>query len=232
MSRPVVIVMVKAPRPGFVKTRLVPPLAAEDAASLAASFAQDAAANALCAAKDVVVAYTPSAGRAILEPLLPPGLLWVEQQGADLGERLRAVVRHALKIGFGPVIIIGTDSPTMPASFIETAREALTNGEADVTLGPTADGGYYLVGVAAVDCRDLFRDVAWSTPHVYQQTARNASRLGLRLLSLPRWYDVDTPRDLLRLREELFEDEDARTRATATYRWLLSHDHLLRRMGA
>ncbi|HWS99768.1 MAG TPA: TIGR04282 family arsenosugar biosynthesis glycosyltransferase [Pyrinomonadaceae bacterium] len=231
MSRPVVIVMVKAPLPGFVKTRLAPPLSAEDAASLAASFAQDAAATALCAAGDVLVAYTPYGGRAILEPLLPPGLLWVEQQGADLGERLRCVVRHARGSGFGPVIIIGTDSPTMPASFIETAREALTNGEAGVTLGPTADGGYYLVGVAA-EHPDLFRDVAWSTSLAYRQTARNASRLGLRLLSLPQWYDVDTPRDLLRLREELFADEDARVRAPATYRWLLSHDHLLRRMGA
>jgi hypothetical protein len=85
---------------------------------------------------------------------------------------------------------------------------------------------------ASVECLDLFRDVAWSTPLAYQQTARNASRLGLRLLNLSRWYDVDTPRDLQRLREELFADEDARSRAPATYRWLLSHDHLLRRMGA
>lgn len=231
MSRPVVIVMVKAPLPGFVKTRLAPPLTGEYAASLAACFAQDAVATAKRAVADVVVAYTPSAGRALLEPLLPPGLLWVEQRGAGLGGRLRGIVRHALRSGFGPVIIIGTDSPTMPASFVETANEALASGEADVTLGPTADGGYYLVGVAA-ECRGLFRDVAWSTPLAYRQTAQNASRLGLRLLDLPLWYDVDTPRDLLRLREELFADEGARSRAPATYRWLLSHDHLLRRTGA
>jgi uncharacterized protein len=230
MPRPVVIVMVKAPLPGFAKTRLAPPLSEGDASSLAACFAQDAVATARRAAADVVIAFTPSGGRATLEALLPPGLLWVEQQGADLGERLLEVARHALGSGFGPVIIMGTDSPTMPASFTETARGALANGEADVTLGPTADGGYYLVGVAA-DCPDLFRDVAWSTPLTYRQTAHNASRLGLRLLDLPQWYDVDTPRDLLRLRDELFADESARSRAPATYRWLLLHDHLLRRMG-
>jgi rSAM/selenodomain-associated transferase 1 len=226
MSRPVVVVMVKAPLPGFVKTRLAPPLTEEDAASLAACLAQDTVATAQRAVADVVIAYTPSAGRAILEPLLPPGLHWIEQQGTDLGERLEQIVQRASRGGFGPLIITGADSPTMPASFIETACEALAGGEADVALGPTADGGYYLVGVG-VDCRGLFRGVAWSTPLAYRQTADNVSRLGLRILKLPQWYDVDTPEDLMRLRDELFADEEARTRAPATYRWLVAHDRLL-----
>ena len=230
MSRPAVIVMVKAPLPGLAKTRLAPPLTEEDAASLAACFALDAVATARRAATDVVIAYTPSAGRALLETLLPPGLLWVEQRGADLGERLERVVRHASRSGFGPLVITGTDSPTMPASFIATACEALARGEADVTLGPTADGGYYLVGVGA-DCRNLFRGVAWSTPLAYRQTAGNASRLGLRLLNLPQWYDVDTPRDLSRLRDEFLAGEEARSRAPATYRWLLAHHHTPARRG-
>src|SRR5215213_5624732 len=166
MSRPVVIVMVKAPLPGFAKTRLAPPLTEEDAATLAACLAQDTVATAQRAVADVVIAYTPSVGRAILEPLLPPGLHWIEQQGADLGERLEQIVQRASRGGFGPLIIMGADSPTMPASFIEAACEALAGGEADVALGPTADGGYYLVGVRA-DCRGLFRGVAWITPLVY-----------------------------------------------------------------
>jgi uncharacterized protein len=222
MSRPVVVLMVKAPRPGYVKTRLIPTLTAEDASSVAVCFAQDTVRNVKRAVGDVLIAYTPAAGRAILEPLLPPDLLWVEQQGADLGERLERVVRYANRTGFDPLIIMGADSPTLPALFITSALEALTSGEADVTLGPTDDGGYYIVGSRA-ECRNLFQGVAWSTPLAYQQTAGNAVRQGLRLLELPPWYDVDTPPDLLRLRNELFTDEEARSRAPATYRWLLAH---------
>jgi rSAM/selenodomain-associated transferase 1 len=227
MSRPVVIIMVKAPRAGLVKTRLTPPLIAEDAASLAACFAQDTVANARRVVRDLIIAYTPSADRAILEALLPRGLLWVEQQGEDLGERLERVARHASRSQFNPILIMGADSPTLPASFIERACEALVNGDADVTLGPTADGGYYLVGLRG-EYRNLFRNVAWSTPLAYEQTADNALRLGLRLLKLPPWYDVDTPLDLLRLRDEIFKDEEARSYTAATYGWLLAHQSILR----
>jgi uncharacterized protein len=222
MSRPVVIVMVKAPTPGFVKTRLVPPLTAEEASGAAACFAQDTVASVRRVVADVLVAYTPSGGRAVLEPLLPNGLHWAEQRGRDLGERLEAVVGHADGLGFKPLLVTGADSPTLPASFVETARDALAKGDADVALGPTADGGYYLVGLRA-PAPGLFRGVAWSTPLAYRQTADNAARLGLRLLELPQWYDVDGPSDLVRLRDEMFADEEARARAPATYHWLLTH---------
>jgi glycosyltransferase A (GT-A) superfamily protein (DUF2064 family) len=124
--------------------------------------------------------------------------------------------------GHGPVVVVGTDSPTLPPSFVAEAIGSLAAGESDVALGPTEDGGYYLVGLREL-ARDLFRGVAWSTPHVYRQTAENAARARLRTLELPRWYDVDTPADLLRLRAELFNDEAARLRAPATYEWLLAH---------
>lgn len=221
MLRPVVIIMVKAPGAGLVKTRLVPPLTSSQAVRLAACFAQDTVANARRVTRDLIVAYTPSTGRAPLELLLPRDVLWLEQQGEDLGERLEGVVSQASLMNFDPLIILGTDSPTLPAAFITAARDALTREAADVALGPTDDGGYYLVALRA-GCRNLFRDVAWSTPSVYQQTASNAERLGLRLLELPRWYDVDVPSDLSRLRNELFTDEEARQRAPATYSWLLA----------
>jgi uncharacterized protein len=222
MSRPVVAVMVKAPRPGSVKTRLMPALTAGDAASLATCFALDTVTNARRVIRDLIIAYTPSTGRALLEPLLPGGLRWIEQQGEDLGERLVRVAQDASSGGFSPIIIIGTDSPTLPASLVERACEALVNEEADVTLGPTTDGGYYLVGLRA-PCDNLFQNVALSTPLAYQQTADNAACLGLRLLELPEWYDVDAPPDLLRLRHELLRDKAARSRAAATYQWLLNH---------
>lgn len=223
MSCPVIIVMVKAPRAGQVKTRLAPPLSASEAAALAACFARDVVNTARRVVPELIVAYAPRDGRAALEALLPDGLLWLEQKGEDLGARLEASVAHAGRLGFSPLIVVGADSPTLPVSFVETARDALAADEADVVLGPTADGGYYLVGLRQ-PVPSLFQNIAWSTPAAYEQTAANVARLGLRQLELPVWYDVDTFSDLLSLRDEIFAGEEARERARATYHWLRAHD--------
>ncbi len=226
MSRPVCIVMVKAPRAGAVKTRLMPPLSGAEAASLAACFAKDVVANASRAVQQVVVAYAPSDGRRALEELLPhKDLLWLEQRGDDLGARFEAAIRHAAAQGFSPIIIIGTDSPTLPRSFIETAIDSLAADNSDIVLAPTDDGGYCLIGFRKFT-DGIFQNVRWSTPLAYRQTADNAARLHLRSLTLPRWYDVDTYADLLRLRDEVLTDEAARTLAPSTYEWLRARDAL------
>jgi uncharacterized protein len=219
MSRPVVIVMIKAPRAGFAKTRLVPALSETEAASLAACFAQDVVQGAGKVDGHLLIAYTPADGREVLETILPRSVLWFEQQGDDLGERLDSAAAHAASLDFTPLIFIGADSPTLPPTFIATAIEWLTSGKSDVVLGPTEDGGYYLIGLRRRE-RGLFQNVAWSTSAACEQTAQNAARLGLRLLQLPAWYDVDTPSDLLRLRAEIFADKEARQRAPATSQWL------------
>jgi hypothetical protein len=149
-------------------------------------------------------------------------VLWIEQRGGDLGERLDGVVARASSQGFGPLLLVGADSPTLPPALLAAALEGLTRERADVTLGPTEDGGYYAVGTRR-PVPGLFDAVDWSTPRAYAQTARNAARLNLRLLELPPWYDVDTPADLTRLRAELDADEAARGRAPSTSEWLRSH---------
>lgn len=215
--------MVKAPRAGAVKTRLVPLLGVEGAASLAACFALDTVACARRAARDVFVAYAPPEGRPALEALFQqPALRWLEQRGDGLGARLAAAVDDATARGFAPLLFLGADSPTLPDAYLRQALDALSAGEADVTLGPTDDGGYYAVGTRR-PAGELFRGVAWSTPRAYRDTAANAARLNLRLLCLPAWYDVDTPSDLRRLREELTGDHEARGRAPHTCRWLATH---------
>lgn len=220
MSNPVCVVMVKAPRAGAVKTRLVPALSDVDAANLAACFAKDTVANARRTVKQVIVAYAPADGRHALEKLLPhEDLLWHEQQGENLGARLEAAARDAATRGFSPIIIMGTDSPTLPASFIEIAIASLVANISDIAFAPTDDGGYCLVGLHEYT-DGLFQNVQWSTPLAYEQTAETAMRLHLRSLTLPRWYDVDTYADLLRLRDEMLTDEAARTRAPFTYEWL------------
>lgn len=211
--------MAKAPRAGEVKTRLVPPLTRDEAAELAACFLRDTAATARSVADEVIVAYAPADGRATLEVILPAQKLWLEQRGTNLGARLEAVSDEATRLGFGPLVILGADSPTLPPHFLTTALDALTNRTADLALGPTDDGGYYTAALRR-HVPGLFRDVAWSTPRAFEQTAANASRLGLKLIELPRWYDIDTPADLRRLRQEFLTDEHARARAPVTYQMM------------
>jgi rSAM/selenodomain-associated transferase 1 len=218
----VCVVMVKAPRAGAVKTRLAPPLTSAGAASLAACFARDTVEAARRAARAVVVAYAPDDGRDALEALFGDGLLWFAQRGGDLGARIESAASDAFARGLGPAVVVGTDSPTLPPAFVERAFASLSAGEADVALGPAEDGGYYLVGLRR-PFAGLFRGVEWSTPRAYAQTAGNAARTGLRVLELPRWYDVDTPADLLRLRDEVLADEAARLRAPSTREWLRAH---------
>lgn len=232
MSLPVVIVMAKAPRAGEAKTRLAPALTQGEAAELAACMFADAVSLALYVCQRVVVAYAPADARPVLEealrahaPKIADGrrrIPWLKQRGEDLGARLARVFEQAADEGLGPVLALGADSPALPPASLTSALEALAEGRADVALGPTDDGGYYAVGLSA-PAPGLFDAVEWSTPRAYAQTAQGAARLGLRLLELPRWYDVDTPADLLRLRAELSADEDARRRAPATYRWTLAH---------
>lgn len=220
--RPVIVVMVKAPLPGVAKTRLSPPLAQSEAASLALCFVQDVVTAALETTPNVIVAFTPPEGRVVLEASLPDCVDWVEQQGQNLGDRLVSAIAYAANRGFGPIIVLGADSPTLPPAFIQAACQLLTVGPADITLGPTADGGYYLVGVRKPEPR-LFENITWSSPFTFEHTVRNITPLGLRLVTLEQWYDVDTFADLRSLNNELHLDEQARKRAPATHSWLLAH---------
>jgi len=223
MPHPLIVVMAKAPRAGDVKTRLVPPLTKQQAATLAACFLRDTVLNAKQLIDDVMIAYFPSNARTDLEAIFPSGVLWSEQQGWTLGERLEAVATHVSGLGFRPFIIMGADSPTLPVTFIEEALNALRYGQADVSLGPTEDGGYYLVGLNAA-VSGLFKNINWSTPFAYKQTVANAAALNLRLHASPTWYDIDTPTDLSRLRNEIFcGDEIAHKRAPNTYHWFTDH---------
>jgi uncharacterized protein len=230
MSSPAVIVMAKAPRAGEAKTRLAPPLTREEAASLAACLFSDTVSTALGTGARVAVAYAPSDGRPCLEEALRAALSeevlsdvrWLEQRGAGLGARLEGVSGRAFGEGLGPLLFIGADSPTLPPDFLNAALEGLSGGRADAALGATEDGGYYAVGMRE-PAPGLFDSIEWSTPRAYAQTAHNAARLGLRLLELPPWYDVDTSADLARLRAELAADEGARRRAPSTCNWLRAH---------
>jgi rSAM/selenodomain-associated transferase 1 len=192
--------MAKAPRPGEVKTRLCPPLRASEAAALSRCFLLDkmAAVRALARAQPVI-AYAPADARTDLEALAPAGFFLIPQHDPDLGARLQGTLAVLLEAGYRGAIAVDSDTPTLPAAFLQEAVDMLTRPGPDVVLGPTEDGGYYLIGMRVAH-PELFDGVPWSTARVFGETLRRADAAGLRTACLPAWYDIDTPDDLDRLR--------------------------------
>ncbi len=215
--------MTKVPDVAEVKTRLRPILSHDQCSSLAKCFLLDMVAKAEHICGNVIVAFSPKSGRQQLRDIIGEGLQIVPQEEGDLGERLVAVIDKAFALGFGPVIMTGTDSPTLPYEYIANAIEYLQIHENGITLGPTDDGGYYLIGVSK-KLDGIFQDVTWSSDKVFAQTISNIKKIeGIDLLTLPQWYDVDEPDDLIRLQAELRKDILARNRAGETYRWFIEY---------
>jgi len=211
-----VAIMAKAPQGGEVKTRLCPPLSLADAAELYRRFLLDKIeqVRALRAA-GLAVAYTPTEARAFFEEIAP-GFILVPQLGADLGSRLANTLDTLLKRGHQAALAIDSDTPTLPLRFLRQALDLVTTPEIDVVLGPTEDGGYYLIGFRTVH-RELFEAMAWSTSQVLPETLRRADAKGLRVACLPTWYDIDTPDDLARLQAALAASDGEAPRHTRKF---------------
>jgi len=125
--------------------------------------------------------------------------LW-GQPGRDLGERMNHAMTTALQQGYRKVLIIGTDLPTFSAHTCSLASHALNSH--DVVLGPTSDGGYYLIGMTH-PIPELFSGISWSTPSVLSQSLHKAGQMGISVAQLPRYHDLDTIEDLQFLLAEL-----------------------------
>jgi uncharacterized protein len=213
--------MTKAPRAGKVKTRLIPPLTAEEAADLNICFLRDITAGieqATQAAKAIGVAvFTPLGAEDSYRGILPADFLLVPQRGQAFGERLLFATEDLFRLGFESVCLINSDSPTVPPSVFIEATQALEKPGDRVVLGPSDDGGYYLVGLKKLHDR-LFADIDWSTEKVLQQTLDRAAELQLDVHELPTWFDVDDGATLRRLCEVLLPS--AATSAPATRHFL------------
>jgi len=199
-------VMAKTPRAGAVKTRLVPPLDAEEAAELNTCFLRDVTGCIASLASTSIhgyVAYTPAGEESTFDGLLPAGFRLLPQRGADLGERLLHATEDFLAAGYEAVCLINSDSPTLPVEFLRRALDALTSAEDRLVLGEAADGGYYLIGLKQAHHR-LFADISWSSRAVFRQTMERARELQLAVELLPAWYDVDDLESLRWLCDELF----------------------------
>ena len=201
--------MAKAPFAGEVKTRLVSPLTAREAAELNICFLRDMGTNiesiSETAATSGLVVYTPIGSESAFDGVLPGGFTLLAQRGASLGERLCNATDDLLRQGYGAVCLINSDSPTLPGSILIRAIELLATAGDRVVLGAAEDGGYYLIGLQHAH-QNLFNGIAWSTPDVLARTKQRAAEIDLPIELLPPWYDVDDAETLCRLCEELFVD--------------------------
>jgi rSAM/selenodomain-associated transferase 1 len=213
-------VMVKAPRTGQVKTRLVPPLDADEAAALNVCFLRDVTAviAELCrpGEADGFAAYTPAEAEAEFDGLLPGDFRLLAQHGANLGERLLHAAADFFAMGYQAMCLINSDSPTLPPAVLRDAVQELRAPGDRMVLGPADDGGYYLIGLKRAHPR-IFQDIAWSTPTVFASTLQRASEIGLECKLLPSWYDVDDADSLRRLCRQLFVSRSAGSNGMSGY---------------
>jgi rSAM/selenodomain-associated transferase 1 len=213
-------VMAKAPQPGRAKTRLCPPLQPAHAAELSAAFLRDITENialAGCAAPiHGCIAYAPAGGEAWFGGHLAEGTGLVLADGSPpmppdvqgLGRCLLHAAQAIFGLGFGAVCLLNSDSPTLPTALLVQAVQALLVPGERVVLGPAEDGGYYLIGMKQPHAH-LFADIAWSTSEVAAATRDRAVSLGLEVITLSSWYDVDDADSLARLLAEAAGDASA-----------------------
>jgi rSAM/selenodomain-associated transferase 1 len=198
---PALLIFVKYPEPGKVKTRLAAAIGAELAAQLYHEFIRctlDMARQLEVATR--FVAFTPAEKEPDFKKLFPGPWQWFAQaDSADLGVRIQRAIQYVQQQNYSHVLTIGTDSPSLPVAYLKQAITALANH--DLVLGPATDGGYYLIGLKSAP-PELFSEIDWSTERVFPQTRERAAQIKMSVHQLPLWYDVDDLAALRRFCEE------------------------------
>ncbi len=209
--------MAKVSAPGHAKTRLVPPLTLDDAAALNTAFLRDAADNVLSASRHSAshsriagfAAYSPAGSEAFFRSILPSEIELIGAWQSNFSGCLLHTIEQIFARGHGAAVVLNSDSPTLPTALLIETAEVLARPGDRAVLGPSSDGGYYLLGLKAPHHR-MFEEIAWSTERVAQQTLERAREIGLEVHKLPVWYDVDDLDGLRRLHSELCEPGTAR----------------------
>ena len=208
----------KQPIPGQVKTRLAATWGAERAAGLFECFLRDQFERFATEGDRRIVAYAPatSAAHDWFAESAGDWQLWPQPE-TDLGRRMAACFEQWCSAPSDRLLLIGSDSPNLPAGVFDQAFTLLESH--DVVLGPSSDGGYWLVGLrgSASQARAIFDDIAWSTAEVVLQTVERVRSLKLKLGLLPLWFDVDTEAEVATLRGLLAADTEMRLRRTREF---------------
>lgn len=203
-----VICFTRVPRAGQTKTRLLGLLQPEQCARLHWAFLQDLARVYAETEAALFVAHTPDPQWESLKPVFPMAAGFFPQEGADLGEKMYNAIARVLSLGYDGAVLTGTDLPMMTPAHLESGFSALE--QADVAIGPTADGGYYLIGMKQPK-KAAFQVPNYGGATVYENTLAAIRGAGLSVAEALPCADVDTPEDLRRLRQQL--DPDSATAA-------------------
>lgn len=199
------IIFAKEPQKGKVKTRLKDYLSQEQCLNLYKAFLKDVidlAKKIKCSEK--LVAYDSKSNPEYLRKIARP-FKFYKQCGRNLGYRMHNAFKFASEDGGCRMVVMGSDSPNLPISFIEGALKKLDRN--DVVLGPSLDGGYYLIGMKK-PCLGLFQGIKWSSDKVLDETIKKSRQLKKKIAILPRWYDVDESKSLNRLIHDLKKAKD------------------------
>jgi rSAM/selenodomain-associated transferase 1 len=214
-SSTAILLFIKNPVRGQVKTRLAAVLGDYTAIELYQNFVLDILDMTEQTGHPCTIFYSPpDAGDAVADWL---GDLrdYLPQEGHDLGERMANAFRVLFSRGLSRAVLIGSDLPDLPQGIIEEAFDALRSN--DAVIGPASDGGYYLIGFRnETFFPDVFREIPWGTNTVQEQTRKIFDRAGYQVYSLPQWKDVDTVDDLRSFAERNAGTEFASAR-TMTY---------------
>ncbi len=193
-----ILLFVKYPKRGDVKTRLALELQRITAEDLYRAFVDDSLSLLEHLGIPVAICYSPEGAKMSFAAWLGKHRAYIPQQGATLGKRLEGCFHYAFSQGFEQVIALGTDSPDLPAAFITEAFSQLET--CDSVLGPSRDGGYYLIGFRKKGfLPEAFDGIDWSTERVFPETMEKLTRAGQTIHVLPSWSDVDTVDDLKQL---------------------------------
>jgi len=248
MSRPAhaancgIAVMAKSSTCGKAKTRLSPPLTPAEAAEFNTAFLRDIADNLLAAASWApitgMMAFGPPGSEGFFTAIVPREIDLFECWRPNFGDCLFYSISAILGRSFAAAVVLNADSPTLPAAYLVETAEVLARPSDCAVLGPSSDGGYYLLGLKK-PYRRLFEDITWSTEHVAEQTIARAREIGLPMHILPTWYDVDDRQSLRTLHDELFADRPFEApvqgspahHTRALMRRLLCEADLARRLG-
>jgi len=194
-----VILFARDPVLGQVKTRLSSSLDDETILRLYTCFVEDSLEKIRKVDNaDCFVGISPSNLSGFFNGIEGSDIRLFIQQGENLGDKMRQAFVDRFADGYKKVVIIGSDSPSLPVSYID---EVLTSDK-DLMLGPSTDGGYYLIGMVG-KVSDVFAGIAWGTDQVLDETLDRVKKAGVSLELLPVWYDVDFPEDLKFLKTHL-----------------------------
>lgn len=191
------IIFVKYPEPGKVKTRIAKAVGNEKAADLYFSLASHVV-NKTTGSDDfkVSVAFTPQSRESLIKSWLNKDKFdYFPQNGRTLGERISSAFDRSFANGFQNAVVIGSDCAELDQKTIKAAFAHLSNGS-DCVIGPTHDGGYYLIGLRHKNFPYIFEDISWSSDSVFDETVTKLTSLNLKWTVLRKLGDIDNAGDI------------------------------------